>query len=688
MAETAPITLKTDGDKLKFRSLSASEEMARLFEFNVLAVSEPDAVIDLKALLGTKASVALELPTGGPRQLHGIVASAGFDGIVGRRPSYRLTLRPWLWMLTRRSDTRIFQNKTIEQILRDVFSVYAADFEFDITARPQYEYCVQYRETDFNFVSRLMEEEGMYYFFTHTASQHKMVICDKMGKHAAFPGFAKVKFRDTHDASLDFQAVEQWRSQFELPSSKYSHDDYNFLTSQQDLIVSETSGRTPQRAALEIYDPPGRYAVTGQGKRLAKIRMEEIDARFHRVSGSSFSVRGIAVGHRMRLEEHPRAAENDEYVILTTRIEAQYAGYEAGTGPTHFECRFTALRAGETFRPDRITPKPIVPGPQTAEVVGPAGDEIHTDVHGRVKVQFHWDRLGKKDPQSSCFLRVASGWAGKAWGMISLPRIGQEVVVSFIEGDPDRPLITGRVYNDQQITPYLLPDNKTVSTIKSRSTLSGVAANFNELAFEDKIGEEFIRLHAEKDLVEIVKHDAHLRVDHDQFRIVKGNVTEKVDGSMHLTVGGNVTQHLGGKVDLKIAKEVKAELEKKLDVLIKEEVAVEAKSSLALTVGGGADVKIGTELNVEAGTNIHIKSGANLIIESGTQITLKGAMVHIEASGICSIKGSMVHINTGGAPGTGPGAKPKAPEEPVAPAQPQPLIDRVKEIDDQLKKGR
>jgi len=688
-----PIKLNTaNGNKLRFRSLSASEELARLYEFNVVALADADVDVDLPGLLGTDAYVEIELPQGSPRRLHGIVAAAGLEGSVGKQLSYRLVLRPWLWNLTRRADTRIFQQMAVDVILRNVFSKYRHQVLFELQGSyPTYDYCVQYRETDFNFVSRLMEHEGIYYYFTHSDSGHKMIICDRMSSHVEAVGFEKVKYRDSHDAMLDFQAIEQWRSQFEVPPGMVALTDYDFVKPSTKLLVTAQSPRS-QWHGYEYYDQPGEYTEKSEGSRYAQVRMEELDARYHRVSGASFSVRGLEVGRLFELIEHPRAAENDKYVLVSTRIEAQYSGYESGQGQTRFECRFSAIRSAEIFRPDRITPKPIVPGAQTAVVVGPSGEEIYTDEYGRAKVQFHWDREGERDENSSCWLRCASGWAGKAWGMISIPRIGQEVVVSFIEGDPDQPLITGRVYNAEQITPYLLPDNKTVSTIKSRSTLEGEPANFNEIAFEDKIGSEFIRVHAEKDFVQIVKNDAHLRVDNDQFRKVTNNVTEEIGGNTHLKVGGAATAYVVGKQDLKIDEDAIVKIGKsasnKLDLKVGGDTSHETGGNYSLKAASNGNVKMGANLNIEGGANVNIKAGANVVIEAGAQMTLKGAMINILADGIINIKGSLVNINTGGGGGGAQAASPTAPGTPADPEAPQPLVDRVQEIEDLLKKSR
>lgn len=689
MPDAAPIKLtSSQGSKLKFSAVHGREEMARPFEYDVVALAESGEKIDLEGLLGTGASVDIELPDGSLRHLHGIVAAAGLDGTSGRLVAYRLTLRPWLWLLTRRSDTRIFQKMTVVDIIKKVFENYAAEVSYELQGSyPQYEYCVQYRETDFNFVSRLMEDEGIYYFFKHSDGKHQMVICDKMSTHIAYPGFREIKFRDRHDAMLDFSAIEQWRRRFELPPSKVALDDYNFLQPGTDLFVGAKTTRANALPALEFHDQPGEYGDKGDGERRAKVRMEELDARYQLVSGASASVRGIAAGCLFELIEHPLADENGKYVVVSTQIAAEHSGYESGQGQTRFDCHFTAMPSDDVFRPQRSTPKPQA-GPQPAVVVGPKGEEIYTDVHGRVKVQFPWDRLGRNDENSSCWMRVSSPLAGKAWGAISLPRIGQEVVVDFVEGDPDRPLIVGRVYNAEQVTPYLLPDHKTISTFKTRSTMKGEPANFNELLFEDKKGDEYIRMHAEKDLIEIVKHDHHLEVDNDQWRVVKNNVTEEIGGDTHLKITGNTRTEVGGNMDLKCGGKVVEKIGANRETDIGAAWGIKCTSDFGVDAGANIVHTAGANYYAEAGANVHIKAGANVVIEAGASLGLKAPKIDIIADGIISIKGSLVNINTGGAASPGCGGSAPAPGSPQAPDPPQALKDIVKKVTDALKKSR
>ena len=651
---------------LRFRALSATEALGRPYEFVVQADSD-DTDVALADLLGTPAAASVQLPDGSRRYFHGLVASAGLEGASGKRCAWWFVLRPWLWLLTRRVDTRIFQNKTVDAILKQVFEAYDPDVVFELAGSyPAYEYCVQYRETDFNFVARLMEQEGLYYYFRHEAARHTLVVVDKMSAHAAYPGYASIAFRDSADASTELESIDRWRTSLEVQSGKVTLKDYDFTRPDTLLVSGHPSSRAGAKPAYEQYDPPGDYKIQSEGDRYAALRMDVIDARYRNATGAG-NARGIAVGHRFTLQDHPVAAQNAEHVVVSTRIDARHGGYETGQGTAHFHCDFTALVAADIFRSQRDTPKPTVPGPQTAVVVGTAGNEIDTDEHGRVKVQFHWDRLGKKDEKSSCWVRVSHPLAGKGFGMIALPRIGQEVVVDFLEGDPDRPLVTGRVYNAVQTVPYALPANKTVATLKTRSTMDGAAANFNELRFEDKKGSEYVWFQAEKDFYQYVKNDAWLVVDHDQRRLVKHDLQEEIKNDVQRTIGKDLKDKIAGNQHLDVAGNSASKVEGKYGLKVTGDLVLESAAVVSAKSGADMVQKAGANLGVEAAANVHIKGGANVVIEAGAMLTLKcgGGSVVIGPANV-AITGAMVMINSGGGGGSGSGASPKTPEAAVA----------------------
>jgi len=640
-------TLTTNGDTgLLFNRMTATEELGHLFEFEVIAAA-PSQSVSIDDLLGTPASVAVELSDGKQRHFHGLVCAMGMEGSDQRMFGYRMVLRPWLWLLTRRSDTRVFQNIGLVDILKKVFAPFSPNYTFQISGTlPTYEYCVQYRETDFNFVSRLMEQEGVYYYFKHEANKHTMVVVDSPSAHQPCPYQGTFEYRESADGHLDTEPITEWCSRTEIQSGQVVLRDFDFIKPKMSLETTAKATRKNASTKLEVYDYPGTYPTKTVGDRYARLRVEELQAQYVRIDGSG-PVRGLAYGHLFTLAKHPRSDQNKKHLVIATRVECTYSGYASGENISAYTCRFTAMPASESdvFRPRRTTPKPQVTGLHTAMVVGPSGEEIHTDSHGRVKVQFHWDRLGPKNETSSCWVRVSNPWAGQNWGMIALPRIGQEVVVDFLEGDPDRPIIIGRVFNGDQTPPYKLPDNATVSTAKSRSSKGGNASNFNELRFEDKKGSEYIWLQAEKDFHQWVKNDATLEVVGNQERLVAKNLTEKVDGDVKLQVGKDMVHVVDGSCSLKT----------------KQDVITESSMSISLKSGTNTDVKIGTDLGMDAGVNVHIKGGVNVVIEAGLMITLKAgsSSVVLGPSGVM-VTGPMVMINSGGAAGSGGGANPKA----------------------------
>jgi type VI secretion system secreted protein VgrG len=645
MPVETPMTLKTSPDEdWLLKNMDATEELGRLFEFNVQALAGSGEITP-EDLLGKPASVSVVLPEGDKRHFHGLVCAMGTEGADEDRFSYGLVLRPWLWLLTRRSDTRVFQDLTAQDILKKVFEPFSPDYDFQLTgALPKYEYCVQYRETDFNFVSRLMEQEGIYYYFEHSADKHTMVIVNSSSAHKPNPVNNTFEYREVVNEEHDFEPITEWRASKEIQTGQVVLRDFDFTAPK---VIPEVKAKAPRKDAstkLEVYDYPGSAAKSADMDRYSQLRIEELQARYSRVDGSG-AVRGLACGYRFDLKGHPRADQNKTYLLLSTRIELQHAGYRSESGETSCKCQFTAIEGTEIFRPRRDTPKPTVAGLHTAMVVGPSGQEIYTDVHGRAKVQFHWDRLGSNDDKSSCWVRVASPWAGQNWGSISLPRIGQEVVVDFLEGDPDRPLITGRVYNGEQKPPYVLPDHATVSTNKSRSSKSGSKDNFNELRFEDDKGSEYVWFQAEKDYHQLVKNDATLLVKGKQDRVVKLDLTEQIDGAVTTKIGKDWVTEVAGKHSLKVTGDM----------------MTESSASISQKSGTKMDVKVGADLGVDAAMNIHLKAGVNVVIEAGVMITLKAgaSSIVIGPSGISIVGTPMVMINSGGSAGSGGGANPK-----------------------------
>jgi type VI secretion system secreted protein VgrG len=553
MPRVMEIVTPLGDDVLLFHQMSAREEMSRLFEYRLQLLS-PKEDVNLDEILGKNVTIKLGLPDDETRYFNGYVTRFALGGKQGRYSRYIATVRPWLWFLTRTSDCRIFQEMTVPDIIKSVFADHAAaDFKFELTGSYRKRtYCVQYRETDFNFVSRLMEAEGIGYYFRHTDGHDTLVLTDSTSKHTPVEGYEKLSFVAPEDqVKPELEHISGWDCSREIQPGVYVHDDYDSERPSVELKTSKVLPRKYKPSDYEVYDYPGEYLERGDGEQYAAVRVDELGSQFE-LAHAMTNARGLACGALLTLEDHPREDQNREYLVVGTSSELTFGDYESlpETAGTMYRCSFAAMASSQQFRPKRETPKPFVQGPQTAVVVGPGGEEIFTDKYGRVKVQFHWDRRGKKDDKSSCWIRVSSPWAGKQWGAISIPRIGQEVIVDFLEGDPDQPIITGRVYNAEQMPPYELPGNKTQSGIVSRSSLGGTPENFNELMFEDKKGSELVYLRAEKDYTNAVEndevrwvgHDRWVEVDHDETQHIQHDRTETVDNNETITIHGHRTE--------------------------------------------------------------------------------------------------------------------------------------------------
>ena len=636
-------------DDLLFHAMHAREEMGRLSEFDVNLLSEKSE-LETAQILGQNVTIETGSAETGLRCFNGFVTRFSQGGKHGRYFRYHARLSPWLWYLTRTADCRIFQDMDVPGILEEVFADLGfADVSFELTTSyPKRTYCVQYRETDFNFVSRLMEEEGLYYFFRHERKKHTMVITDSYAKHEPSPGYETVDYvAPGTQVRPNFEHIFSWDFAREVQSGLFVLDDYDFEMPSVDFAKQRATPSDYAVKGLEVYDYPGRITPKGsEDMRVLQIRAFESYSRVERARAHS-NARGLASGGLFTLAKFPREDQNREHVILSTSYEIEYGAYESmgeGEGST-CRCAFTAMPTVHPFRPRRLTPKPFVQGPQTAVVVGPKGDEIFTDKYGRVKVQFHWDRRGKKDENSSCWIRVSSPWAGKGWGAVSLPRIGQEVVVDFLEGDPDQPIITGRVYNAEQMPPYDLPANKTQSGMKSRSTLGGGAANFNEIRFEDKKGSEQLFIHAEKnqdievenDETHWVGHDRAKTIDHDETTHVKHDRTETVDNNETITIGNNRSEFVGANETITISsnrtKAVNGSeastvaMQRTHNVGVNETISVGGAQEVsvgglqAVTVGGVQTVTVGISQSVDVCGNRSLSTGKALSVTVGKDET-------------------------------------------------------------------
>lgn len=628
-------------DVLLLESFRGSEGLSTLFHFELDLLSETHD-IDFEQIIGQRVTITVELSDGNNRFFNGIIStftqtrSHAETGQDARYSRYAATMVPEIWLLTRTSDLRIFQELSVPDIIEQIFGEkeitdYALRLSGEFESRI---YCVQYRETDFNFISRLMEEEGIYYFFEHEDGKHTLVLANSLAGHPACPHQADASYHLSGGGPIKEDSISNLEITQEIRPGKYTLNDFNLEIPATSLKVEATARTNLGPGEREIYDYPAEYYQRAAGDRLVNLRMEEEEARITTISGES-GCRAFTSGFKFRLQGFYREDFNDkEYVLVTVNHEASQAQFSSGgTGDAFsYQNSFTCIPYDVPFRPPRLTPKPIVEGVQTATVVGPRGEEIYTDEHGRVKVHFHWDRESSRDEHSSCWIWVSQIWAGTRWGAMFIPRIGQEVIVDYVEGDPDRPIITGRVYHGMNPHPYPLPDEKTKSAIKSYSSKGG--EGFNEIRFEDKKGEEQLFFHAEKNHDVRVKNDSLEWVGNDRHLMVKQKRLELVESTQHLTVKSDSNEKVDG--------------------------------TKSIETGMDFQEKVKMNHALDAGMEIHLKAGMNVVIEANVSITLKtgGSYVVVNPSGVF-ISGPMVMINSGGSPGTGAGCSPATPALPL-----------------------
>ncbi|GKT15128.1 type VI secretion system tip protein VgrG [Acidovorax sp. SUPP2522] len=595
---TRRVTIQTPlGGQLQFRQLQGKEAISQLFCLDLDLLSDSKS-IDPKALLGKNATVVVETQGGGRRYLDGIVTRFGMQGEDHRYYSYRLRLQPWLWLATRKTDFKIFQNKTAPEIVEEVLGKYGYPLQKKLTrSYRSWDYCVQYGESDCDFVSRLLEHEGAYYYFEHAAGQHTLILADDIvASHSPLPGAAVIPFYPPEKAAVaDKENIHAWELHQAIHSGRHYNDDYDFQKPRADLSNMRQTPPGHAHDAHEVYEWPGGYTQFGDGEAYARVRLQSSLTGQSTVKGQSRH-RALATGYTFTLENYPREDQNQQYLLTgieyhfkeNPQVSAAAPGPKGAPQEEGSFQKFT-LQAQPTslpYTPERTTPKPRTTGPQTAVVVGPPGEEIWPDQYGRVKVQFHWDRIGAMNENSSCWVRVSSSWAGSGFGAVFIPRINQEVVVDFLNGDPDYPIITGCVYNADNMPPWALPGNATQSGIKTKSSKGGAfgdglkngAGDANAIRFEDKAGAEQLWLHAQKDqLSEVendedrwighdlrtvvdhdetrtVHHDRVTTIDHDETQTVHNDRQRRVDHNETLSVGDNRQRDVGIDETVRIGK--------------------------------------------------------------------------------------------------------------------------------------
>jgi type VI secretion system secreted protein VgrG len=699
---TLAIETPLGSDKLLLLNVHGSEALGRLFQYELDLFSEGSPV-DAAKILGQNVTIRMNLPKQKTRYFNGYISRFTLVSVDESKENrkiftYRATMVPWTWFLTRVSDCRIFQDKTVPEIVEAVFRAkQMTDFKNDTTETyRKWEYCVQYRETDFNFICRLMENEGIYFYFKHENGKHTLHFTDVPTAHSPAEGYEQLHFDQPDLSSTHDAFVWNWVFGTEITPNQYALTDYDPLNPKTDLGKSLNVEHAHDPGTFEIFDYPGGYVTPDHARFYANVRMQEQLAEYEVANGTS-SARGLFAGATFTLVQHPICPE-EEYLI--TAISYQIQGDDmgaglgrGGAGGQGYLCQITAIPNKWNFRAARTTPKPIVQGPQTAVVVGKAGEEIWTDKYGRVKVKFFWDRESNKDETSSCWVRVSQNWAGKRWGILFTPRIGQEVIVDFLEGDPDRPIITGRVYNGENTPPYDLPSMATISAIKTNSSKGG--QGFNEVRFQDKKGEEQLFIHAEKnmdirvknDRFENICHDRHLVVENDKYEhvkqkrheIVEVDHMELIKNDRHLKVKGKECKEVVGTQSLKVTGDVSEKFEGNHEentttdyYLVAKNIVIEGRETVTVKVGKNyvaidkSGIKIGAEepsatfdttsmgnstckstmdFKVEATMMAGFKGTAGITVESPATADVKSAMTTVKGDGILTLKGGLTMIN-------------------------------------------
>ena len=649
------------------------EGLNELYRFEITVTSD-DAAIDLRAALGTPACLTLRGDGETDRVVHGIIARFQHGDSGKKVTSYRITIVPRAHLLHYRHDIRIFQELKAPDILKKVLEgaglVSGDDFRLSLAATYRLrEYCVQFRESDFAFLSRLMEEEGISYFFEHEADKHTMVLIDAATACTPIAGEASVVFRPSLGAITDGEHVSRFTAAEEIRTGKTSFRDYEF---KKPNLLLEGENEASVRTNLEAYDYPGLFETTADATTRAQKALEETQLLREVGDGESGCMRFVP-GFTFTLAEHGRESFNRSWLLVSVDHRgAEPLMGEAGDHQPRYESRFQCVPSDALIRPAFLTPRPSVRGVQSAIVVGPAGEEIHTDEHGRVKVQFHWDRLGKKDDKSSCWMRVSQVWAGAGWGAMHIPRIGQEVLVDFLDGDPDRPIVVGRVYHGANVPPYALPANKTKSVIKSNSTPGGGGSN--ELTFEDAKDKEEVFLHAQKDWrigvendkTQTVGHDEKLNVGndrtmeighdqsetigndetfsvvHDRTKSVGNDEIEEIGANRQITVGKDHTESIGGNMALSVAVDSTEE--------IGGEAALSVGKSLAATVAKNYGLQVGVDsaILIDGNASENVKLEKTLTVGEKLVITCGDSTVTIQKDGTITISGKDLTLKATG----------------------------------------
>ena len=640
MTRMLEIATKAGANAFVVQRFSGHEELGRLYEYSLELLSERGD-ITADQLLGTNATVALELPGGkGTRVFNGYITRFTVQGVV-RTPAYKssegflylVTLSPGLWFMTRASDSKIYADYTIgDVIMQKLQADTLMTAENSASDTEMRNYITQYRETDFNFISRLAEHAGVYYYFTHTDGAHAIRLLNKSGDHKPTPDLTELKMIGTGTVQ---GTLDSLRLISEVQPGAFSTGDYNYAKPNTQLAAVDSNPASHDNAGYEIYDHPIDATESGFVTTYAKIRGEELACR-HAVVRGAGPERGIQVGFKVTVSGHSVKALNAEYMVISHSFSAanglaQSGGVGAGST---YQCEFEAIPAGTQFRPARISPRPIIAGTQSALVVADFRNDGDSDTGGnlgRVKVRFYWDRYGSE----SCWARVSSPWAGKGYGFQNMPRVGEEVLVQFLEGDPDRPVVIGRVHNAENLPPFDLPAGANYTGLKSLSidsTGTSVAGRWSELRFDDTSNAEQVYLQAQNDFDKRVLHDDKSWIGGESHNYIKGDAYDQYDADHHVQTTGDHNESIKGKLSFDITEDI--------------------------------HLKSGTMFVVDGGKEVHLKATSKIVLESPAMVSLVcgGNFVTVGPSGV-DIKGMLVNVNTGGSKGSGSAISPQKPKD-------------------------
>ena len=698
-AAESTLSIEAKEGKYLVLSMTGHEHLGQMYEYTVELAqveeeslnpfSEPEKP-ELAKLIGTAATISMQLADDEKRYFYGYVTRAKRGGKRGRYTTYTLTLRPGIWFMTQSKDSKVFQEKSVKDVISEILTEYDIDAQWDIVETyPKLDYCVQYNETDFDFVHRLLEEAGIYYYFEHDDDAQKMVLTDSIAKHEPHPVDTTITWRN---AMSPDPTISAWYVQEEVRSAETVLTEYDFLAPVTKNEGTAKAKEPPEMLGkMDWFEHPARVvqnsikpdtqAVTTPIKQRATVRMEELQSCYASATGTT-NVRDLGIGMTFDIEVGPNKDDDGTYLMVSAIYRIDFGDYESiddlKSAGNHegYLCDFLCIsKKGPNYRTPRITPRPVIAGPQTAVVVGASGKEIETDKHGRVKVQFHWDRLGKNDQNSSCWVRVAQPWAGKGYGMFTLPRVGDEVVVHFLDGDPDRPMVIGSVYNNVNMMAWTLPEQATVTGFKSRTSEKGDKATANELRFDDKKDKEYIWFHAERDFHRQVEHDAFDWVGNNEsvkvtltrkevigenwFMDITKDVMHNVGKDLHVTVAGDIFYTGGATLQLQLTKDFSAKVD----------------GDLGAEVGGKTQIKSKGDVVIESSPGKIMLKAPTIVIDATSALTLKvgGSLVNLSSGGV-DIVGSMVKVNSGGGGGSASPAQPTAPteakkEESITPAK-------------------